>query len=87
MRQVLAKHPIHPLGDLFEHHFGRAAADAWTRASRTMRSIAGAAHIAEAAVILLAGIGHLIDQFAAQRLEHGNFAHHVIALVARQAVS
>jgi hypothetical protein len=63
------------LGDLLQHHLGGAAADRCTRASRAMRSIAVLAHVAHAAVELQAVVDHLVDQLAAQRLDHRDFLH------------
>src|SRR6187402_883908 len=55
------------LGDFVEHHFGGTAADRQHAGIAPQALDCGVAHVAHAAVELLAGADDLVDQLAGQR--------------------
>src|SRR4029453_8588189 len=65
------------LRDLIEHHLGCAAADREHPGVAPEPLDRGAAHVAHAAVELLAARDDLVDELAGQRLQHRDLLHHV----------
>src|SRR5262245_49460518 len=75
-----ARNALHPLGDFFEHHLGRAAADILD-ARIARHALDGAlAHETHAAVKLHAIVHDFVDELAAIGLDHGHFAGGVDSL-------
>ena len=69
-----------PLGGFVQHHFGGAAADGQDARVAPQAFDRRAAHVAHAAVELLAGLQHVVDEFARQRLQQRHVLHHLAPL-------